>query len=986
MPLTIQNKIQAGFALALAFLLLTGAATWWSARRNVETFRAADHTYRVLDKLEAILVDVLNMETGARGFVISGNESFLEPYQNGLAEVQKSLEAARQLTRDNPNQQRRLAILEPLIQDRVAYAKETIHLRRSGDTAGAYQHITSGQGKLAMDEIRKLIREMDKEETQLLHQRAARAEATAHTTIETVIFSGVLTLVLFGIASVVVRRDFQKRQQAEAERDRFFTLAQDMLCVANTEGYFRRVNPAFTATLGWSAEELLARQFIEFIHPDDRAATLREVEKLAGGQPTLNFENRYRCKDGTWKLLAWRSTPQPDGTVYATARDVTRQHEAEEALRRSEESLAVTLNSIGDAVLATDTDGRITRLNPIAEKLVGWTQAEALGRPVGEVFNIVNETTRQPAVVPVARVLATGEIHGLANHTVLIARNGTERPIADSAAPIRDKDGRVLGVVLVFRDVTEEQQAEKIIRESERRLRTMNEELERRVQERTAEVRQALATLDATEDAAFIFDPKTLRHSYVNEGAVRQLGYTRAELLGRTPVDFKPEFDEARHRKLLEPMLRGQVSAHRFTTLHRHKEGRDVPVEINLQYVTPAGESPRFIAIVRDITERRKTERLALRSQRLESIGTLAGGVAHDLNNALAPIMMGLELLKLQHPGASELVATFQNSAKRAADMVRQLLTFAKGAEGERVFLQPKHLLKEMGNIVKSTFPKNIQLQVQCASDLSTLRGDATQLHQVLLNLCVNARDAMPAGGVLTLEAENREVDAVYASSVPDARPGKYVVLRVRDTGTGIPPEIVDRIFEPFFTTKGPDKGTGLGLSTVIGIVKGHGGFVQVYSQPGQGSTFAAYLPADTAKLDTTVVTKTETEFRGHGETILFVDDEAALRDVARAVLRRLNFKAVVATDGADGLMQVAEHRAELRAVLTDLHMPHMDGLAFIRALRRLLPAIPIVVATGRMEDKAMEELNALGIAAHLEKPFTERQLVEVLKTVFSAA
>jgi CheY-like chemotaxis protein len=248
----------------------------------------------------------------------------------------------------------------------------------------------------------------------------------------------------------------------------------------------------------------------------------------------------------------------------------------------------------------------------------------------------------------------------------------------------------------------------------------------------------------------------------------------------------------------------------------------------------------------------------------------------------------------------------------------------------------------------------------------------------------VNARDAMPHGGTLTLEAQSMEVDAVYASAVPDAKPGKYLALRVRDTGTGIPPEILDRIFDPFFTTKGPDKGTGLGLSTVLGIVKGYGGFLEVHSQPGQGSTFTVYLPADAAGSDTQHLTKAAVEFRGQGETILLVDDEPAVREVGRAVLRRLNFKPLTATDGADGLMQAAEHRTELRAIITDQHMPHMDGLTFVRALRRMLPDIPVMVASGRLDDAVAEEFKTLGVTSRLDKPFTAPQLAEMLKNLLA--
>ncbi len=389
--------------------------------------------------------------------------------------------------------------------------------------------------------------------------------------------------------------------------------------------------------------------------------------------------------------------------------------------------------------------------------------------------------------------------------------------------------------------------------------------------------------------------------------------------------------------------------------------------------------------IARDITARKLAESQLLRAQRLESIGTLAGGIAHDLNNALAPIMMAGELLRLEFPdAASRYLERIQASAKRGADMVKQLLTFAKGAAGERLLLQPRHLLKEMEQLINSTFLKSITLRTRYPKDLWTLRGDATQLHQVLLNLCVNARDAMPGGGTLTLEAENKELDAAFAGTVPEAKPGRYVVWRVTDTGTGIPPEVLDRIFDPFFTTKGPDKGTGLGLSTTLGIVKGHGGFIHVYSTPGQGSTFAVYLPAYGASADAAdLVTKVETNFRGHGETILVVDDEAVLRDTLRDVLTALNFKVLTAPDGTTALLQVLERQAELRAVITDMHMPHMDGLAFVRVLQSRLPQTGIIVVSGRLDERETDEFQKLGVTALVQKPFTREKLLEVLRTIF---
>ncbi len=391
----------------------------------------------------------------------------------------------------------------------------------------------------------------------------------------------------------------------------------------------------------------------------------------------------------------------------------------------------------------------------------------------------------------------------------------------------------------------------------------------------------------------------------------------------------------------------------------------------------------RTIGASQDITARKKLdaeqtqhERHASRAQRLESIGTLAGGIAHDLNNALTPILMMLDLLKEQYPAESEALDTVERSANHAAEMVRHLLSFAKGNEGRRLQLQPRLLLKEMEKIVKGTFPKNIRIHVRCPKELPCIVGDATQLHQVLLNLCVNARDAMPEGGTLTLEAA--PADDSEASGT-DGK--KYVVLRVSDTGAGIDPNTLERIFDPFFTTKGPDKGTGLGLFTAAGIAKGHEGFIRVHSQPGQGSIFSVFLPVMAGTSDAAPASESLAGFCGNRELILYIDDESEVRTAARAVLTRLNFTPLIAKDAMGGLLQAMQHRTDLRAVITDLHMPHMDGLAFVRALRQALPHVPVIIASGRLDGAPTKELSRLNVTALLDKPFTQSMLASALQT-----
>jgi PAS domain S-box-containing protein len=525
-----------------------------------------------------------------------------------------------------------------------------------------------------------------------------------------------------------------------------------------------------------------------------------------------------------------------------------------------------------------------------------------------------------------------------------------------------------------------------------RRIKWMNENLEQLVAKRTEELRESEERFrqlaEQSSDVFWFVGLNPRRILYVSPAVEKIWGRPADQFYDdpRTWFSSIHPGDQERIRDSYQVAL--SSGATRFET-----EFRVIQPNGTVRWVansgTPirnsAGEIIRIGGMAKDITDRRQAEGQRLRAQRLESIGTLAGGIAHDLNNSLAPILMVTGMLRMKYPEDAEMIDNLELSAKRGADMVRQLLTFAKGVEGERLVVDPPRLLKEMARIIQGTFPKNIQLRTTCAKDLHSVRGDATQLHQVLLNLCVNARDAMPGGGTLTLEAENTTIDSAHALMVPDAKPGPYVLWRVTDTGTGIPPDILERIFEPFFSTKGPDQGTGLGLSTVIGIVKSHGGFVQIHSTPGQGSTFAVYLPAErSSAAEVSSRGKSKPDFTGHGETILVVDDEASVRQAARAVLSSLDFKVLTAANGAEALVQVAEKRAELRAVITDLHMPLLDGLAFVRMLKGTLPEAGIIVATGRMEEREANEFRALGVDVLLDKPFTQEALEEALKVIFS--
>lgn len=396
------------------------------------------------------------------------------------------------------------------------------------------------------------------------------------------------------------------------------------------------------------------------------------------------------------------------------------------------------------------------------------------------------------------------------------------------------------------------------------------------------------------------------------------------------------------------------------------------------------GNVLRIVGTAEDITESKQVEAQLLRSQRMESIGTLAGGIAHDLNNVLTPIMMSIELLKLQETNEQKLnvFATIENSARRGADMVQQVLSFARGVEGRQIAVDVGRLLREIEKITNETFLKNIQVRTHIQTALWGVQGDPTQLHQVLINLCVNARDAMFNGGILKLSASNVVLDEHCREMSVEARLGKYVLIEVEDNGAGMPPDVLERIFEPFFTTKELGKGTGLGLSTTLAIVKGHNGFLRVSSALDEGTKFQVYLPADEAA-DMQHCTTPETVLpRGNGELVLVVDDEETVRQIISQTLEAFGYRVLLASDGIEASTLFTAHHQEVAVVLTDMMMPVMDGLATVQVLMRINPQVRVIAASGLgLKDMVARAMSA-GVKHFIPKPYTAEALLAALHAV----
>ncbi|GAA5121511.1 PAS domain S-box protein [Luteolibacter yonseiensis] len=502
-------------------------------------------------------------------------------------------------------------------------------------------------------------------------------------------------------------------------------------------------------------------------------------------------------------------------------------------------------------------------------------------------------------------------------------------------------------------------------------------------QQADARIREQASLLDKAQDAILV---RNLDHkiTFWNKSAERLYGWTAEEAVGR-PVQELHFKDQAAFLKAHEQTLRLGEWVGEITQVD--KSGRDLTIEGRWTLVRDANGEPESVFVINtDISEHRKLEQQFLRAQRLESIGTLAGGIAHDLNNILAPISMAAELLKMSvsDPRSAELLRTIASSAKRGADMVGQVLSFSRGMDSQRVEVHPRKLILEVEAILRDTFLKRIRLEAVAPRELWTIHGDQTQLHQVILNLCLNARDAIAGSGRISIRADNVIIDESFAAMNLEAKEGAHVCIQVEDSGAGIPPEILEKIFDPFFTTKSVGKGTGLGLSTSLAIVRSHGGFIRTVSQPGEGTTMKVYLPARQDLDDSVLAVNHSEQPRGHGEMVLIVDDEMSIRQITQQTLETFGYRTLLAENGDEAISEYALHQSEISVVLTDMMMPVMDGSATIELLMRINPSVRIIATSGITANRELAATAGAGVRDFLQKPYSAETLLKCLKRVLS--
>ncbi|MBD1909309.1 MULTISPECIES: response regulator [unclassified Leptolyngbya] len=532
-------------------------------------------------------------------------------------------------------------------------------------------------------------------------------------------------------------------------------------------------------------------------------------------------------------------------------------------------------------------------------------------------------------------------------------------------------------------------------------LREANEVLENRVQERTAELKEANDQLrQQVEQRQRIQERLELAQKAGKIGTFEWDLETDTFIWSRDPhslgpmrpgsfagsyhtwlQSLHPEDCDRTNEELWRTVNHGQVLDTEFRMVGEKGDTRWIAIK-GSAFHDEAGCPRRMMGIHMDITEKKQLEAQFLRAQRLESLGTLASGIAHDLNNILTPMLVVSQLLPMKLPALNDdtrrILETLETSAHRGANLVKQILSFARGVEGQRVSLQLNYLLDEVTQILEQTLPKSIIIRNEIDPSLWSLLGDATQLHQVFMNLCVNARDAMPQGGTLEITAQNLWLDDRQARRYLDGSAGAYVVVSVSDTGTGMTSDVLHRIFDPFFTTKELGQGTGLGLSAVLGIVKSHEGFVDVRSQVNHGSEFKVFLPA--CDVEPTQMENALDLLFGQQELILIVDDEEAIREITRTTLETYNYRVLTAHNGEAAIALFNEHYNEIHCVLMDVMMPLMDGLATIPILKSIHPEVYAIAMSGLSSVDAIAEAERAGFSRFLAKPFTTEDLLHALQ------
>jgi PAS domain S-box-containing protein len=755
---------------------------------------------------------------------------------------------------------------------------------------------------------------------------------------------------------------------------------QDAIISKNLDGVILTWNRAAEKIFGYTAEEIVGRSIYLLIPPERESDEDLILEKIRRGERVEHYETVRRRKDGSLITVAITVSPLFDsqGNVVGAskiARDVTERT----TNARSAQHLAAIIESSEDAIISKDTNGIVQTWNRSAERLFGYTEDEIVGK---SILTLIPSARHHEEDVILRKIRRGERIEHF--ETVRQGKDGRLIDISLTVSPIKDTNGNVIGASKIARDITEKKRAEVLLEQQAQRLSAMNQELERRVEERTADLRniqtfymhssECHAILSRRPDGEFQYDE-------INPATLTLYGMTRAQVIGRTTNELFPPDRATELNTYLEACLRAGTPFS-FT----RKQGKSVLDAVATPIPAEPGRSARVAVTARDISERQSLEEQLRQAQKMEAVGQLTGGLAHDFNNLLQGIIGALDRAqhRIQQGRASEanrFIGAAIESANRAASLTHRLLAFSR-----RQTLDPKptdanRLIAGMQELINRTMGPNIAVEVVGAAGLWLTKVDAPQLESAVLNLAINARDAMPNGGKLTIETANKWLDE-RAARDRDVPPGQYVSVCVTDTGVGMPPAVVARAFDPFFTTKPMGQGTGLGLSMIYGFVRQSGGQVRIYTEVGKGTTMCLYLPRYFGSAEEIAIASTREPDQGFGETVMIVDDEATVRMLVSETLTENSYRVLEAHDAASA-MKILNFGQSVDLLITDVGLPgHMNGRQLADAARATRAGLKVLFITGYAENAAVGNGHLEPGMEILTKPFPMTTLASKVREI----
>jgi PAS domain S-box-containing protein len=983
----LERSVFMGFAVAAVVLVLIGVLSLVNLLRFRTDAQLVEHTHEVLNSLSELSSNLTEAESSLRGFLITGSEAYQHSFDGAVQKIQQQQANLQQLTRDNPVQQMNLRALTPLLTERLSLMRNRLEIAHKQGLPPARASLSSNPGSRVRESILELVGNMQYQENQLLQDRQRQAESSSRLTRATIAAGNILALGMLVAAFFLVRRSIEGNRREEAElllaknsleervRERTAELvksgatvrageerlsriidsAMDAIITVDEQQHITMFNPAAEKMFRCPGSDAIGTPLERFLPARFRAPHAGHMRAFGQNSITRRTMGGFsplsalRTNGEEFPIEASISQVEINGKKLFTAivRDVTETAKARELSGR----LAAIIESTDDAIISKTLAGAITSWNPAAERLLGYSSEEAIGKPM--LLIVPPELAHEERDI-LARIAKGERIEHF--ETRRVRKDGGQIDVAVTISPLRDESGRVIGASTIARDITEG----------------------KRIQD---EIRQQAALLSLAPAVVRDMDDRIVLWT---QGAEQLYGHSQREALGQISHDllktvFPQPLAEIQKSLHANGMWEGELE-------HRARDGRRVVVASQwVLHRDSKGQPSRILEANADITELKQAEALQMRSQKLESLGTLAGGIAHDFNNILSAIngsaSLAISQIPNDHP-AQICLTEIEKAGTRAADLVRRILTFSRPRDHNMQIQAIEPVIDEALKLVRSTLPAMIEIRTEFGNDLPKVRIDATQIYQVVVNLATNAAHAIgDKSGVIEVKLEERTVkehEVLLYSEVPA---GHYTRLQVSDNGCGMDAATLQRIFDPFFSTKPTGRGTGLGLSVVHGIVAAHHGVMKVYSEPGRGTTFRIYLPAVREVAAVEQAPEREAP-AGNGERILFVDDEGVLLFVGTMTLEQNGYKVSGMPNGESALHEVRQNPRGYDAVITDLSMPGMSGLQLAHQLRKVRPDLPVILTSGYVNPEDQARAERLGIRGILTKPVNTKELLSTLAAI----